>query len=192
MAAVLRRPGRPRVQARHRRIGGGDADRRRSPRRSSLGTTRWAAVVVAPMAVGFAFMFGFVGNVLGLALFLAVLPRLDRFVRAPTAKAGGDGVRGAGGALRGARDRPRLACGCIAIAVLAIAQPLRVQARPRSGWRRWGWRSFPASWWSIKVDRSVIAAPSLLDAPRRHRHRRLAEARASSLEAILRIVATVT
>ncbi len=91
-----------------------------------LGTTRWAAVVVAPVAVGFAFMFGFVGNVLGLALFLAALPRIDRFVRAPTPKSA-VWVFGVLVLLYAAHEIV-LVCGCIAIVVLAIAQPLRAGA----------------------------------------------------------------
>ena len=49
-----------------------------------LETTPWAALLVAPLALGFAFRWGLVGNVLALPLVLASLPPLDRFARAPT------------------------------------------------------------------------------------------------------------
>jgi hypothetical protein len=51
-----------------------------------LGTTRWAAVAVAPLGLGFVFYFGFVGNLLGYALFLASLPILDALATAPDAR----------------------------------------------------------------------------------------------------------
>ena len=51
-----------------------------------LGRTRWVAVAVAPIAIGFLFNCGFVGNVLGLGLFLWLLPVLDRFAARPTAR----------------------------------------------------------------------------------------------------------
>jgi len=49
-----------------------------------VGTTSWAALLVAPLALGFAFRWGLVGNVLALPVVLASLPALDRFVRAPS------------------------------------------------------------------------------------------------------------
>lgn len=49
-----------------------------------LETTAWAALLVAPLALGFAFRWGLVGNVLALPVVLASLPTLDRFLRAPT------------------------------------------------------------------------------------------------------------
>ena len=91
-----------------------------------MGATRAAAVVVAPLALGFAFMFGFVGNVLGLAMFLALLPTLDRFVRAPTVKRATEAFL-ALVALYAAHEIA-LAFGCLAIVTLSIAQPLRLRA----------------------------------------------------------------
>jgi hypothetical protein len=49
-----------------------------------LGTTPWSALLVAPLALGFAFRWGLVGNVLALPVVLASLPVLDRFVRSPS------------------------------------------------------------------------------------------------------------
>jgi len=59
-----------------------------------LGTTSWASLLVAPLALGFAFRWGLVGNVLALPVVLAALPPLDRFVRAPSraGAAGGAGI----------------------------------------------------------------------------------------------------
>jgi hypothetical protein len=91
-----------------------------------VGVTRAAAVVVAPVSLGFAFMFGFVGNVLGLAMFLAFLPLFDRLARAPTVK-GAAGAFAALVALYFAHEIA-LAFGWIAIVTLSIAQPLRLRA----------------------------------------------------------------
>jgi hypothetical protein len=49
-----------------------------------LGVTRWAALIVAPVALGWAFFWGLVANVLGMGLFLAALPDLDRFATRPS------------------------------------------------------------------------------------------------------------
>ncbi len=48
------------------------------------GTTPWTALPVASLALGFAFRWGLVGNVVALPVVLASLPSLDRFVRAPS------------------------------------------------------------------------------------------------------------
>jgi hypothetical protein len=42
------------------------------------GATAWAALALAPLALGWTFYWGFVGNTLGLALLLGALPSLDR------------------------------------------------------------------------------------------------------------------
>jgi hypothetical protein len=51
-----------------------------------LGASRWTAVIVAPVALGWLFFMGLVANLVGLALLLAVLPALDRFVQRPSVK----------------------------------------------------------------------------------------------------------
>jgi hypothetical protein len=51
-----------------------------------LGASRWTAVLVAPIALGWLFIIGLVANVIGLACLLALFPLLDRFVDAPTAR----------------------------------------------------------------------------------------------------------
>jgi hypothetical protein len=49
-----------------------------------LGADPLAAVVSAPIALGWLFSWGFVTNLVGLSLLLAALPTLDRFAAAPT------------------------------------------------------------------------------------------------------------
>jgi hypothetical protein len=49
-----------------------------------VGASPLAAIVVAPMALGWLFSWGLIANLLGLAAFLFLLPVLDRFAYAPT------------------------------------------------------------------------------------------------------------
>jgi hypothetical protein len=49
-----------------------------------LGRTQWAGLLVAPMAMGWTFYWGFVANLTGLACFLFSLPSLDRFAAKPS------------------------------------------------------------------------------------------------------------
>jgi hypothetical protein len=49
-----------------------------------LGASPAAALVVAPMALGWLFSWGLITNLLGLAAFVFLLPPLDRFAQAPT------------------------------------------------------------------------------------------------------------
>jgi hypothetical protein len=49
-----------------------------------LGRTPWGGLLVAPMAMGWTFYWGFVANLTGLACFLFSLPSLDRFAAKPT------------------------------------------------------------------------------------------------------------
>jgi len=49
-----------------------------------VGASPLAALIVAPLAVGWLFYSGLIANLIGLAALLAVLPVLDRFARAPT------------------------------------------------------------------------------------------------------------
>jgi len=57
-----------------------------------VGTSPWSALLVAPLAVGFAFRWGLVGNVVGLPLLLLSLPKLDEIQRAPTVRGAAVGV----------------------------------------------------------------------------------------------------
>jgi hypothetical protein len=49
-----------------------------------LRVTPWAAVLVAPLALGWMFRWGLIANMLGFAIWLAALPPLDRHAREPT------------------------------------------------------------------------------------------------------------
>jgi hypothetical protein len=61
-----------------------------------VGASPLAALLIAPMAVGWLFYWGLIANLIGLAALLAVLPTLDRFARAPTKRGA---VAAIGGAL---------------------------------------------------------------------------------------------
>lgn len=49
-----------------------------------LGASRWTALVVAPLAIGWTFRWGLAANMLGFALLLGALPSLDRLSEAPS------------------------------------------------------------------------------------------------------------
>jgi hypothetical protein len=51
-----------------------------------LGASRWAALLLAPVTVGWMYYWGLIGNIMGLAALLAMLPPLDRLAEAPSAK----------------------------------------------------------------------------------------------------------
>lgn len=49
-----------------------------------LGRPRWTALLLAPLALGFAYYWGFVANLLGYAALLYALPLMDRATREPS------------------------------------------------------------------------------------------------------------
>lgn len=49
-----------------------------------LGRSRWGAVLVAPLALGFTYYWGLVANLVGFAAFLYALPRVDEASRRPS------------------------------------------------------------------------------------------------------------
>jgi hypothetical protein len=51
-----------------------------------LGAPRWTALLVAPIGFGWLFFWGLIQNIVGLAVLLALLPAIDRFVLRPTAR----------------------------------------------------------------------------------------------------------
>jgi hypothetical protein len=51
-----------------------------------LGRSRSGALLLAPLALGFTYYWGLVANLIGLALFFAALPLIDRVCVAPTAR----------------------------------------------------------------------------------------------------------
>jgi hypothetical protein len=51
-----------------------------------LGSSRWTALLVAPLGLGWLFFWGLIQNILGLAVLLALLPAIDRFCARPAKK----------------------------------------------------------------------------------------------------------
>lgn len=51
-----------------------------------LGRSRWGAVLLAPLALGFTYYWGLVANLIGYAVFLYSLPLFDRYALAPTSR----------------------------------------------------------------------------------------------------------
>jgi len=49
-----------------------------------LGVTRWTAVVLAPLGLGWMFFWGLLANLIGFTVFFFALPSLDRFCQTPT------------------------------------------------------------------------------------------------------------
>ena len=60
-----------------------------------VGASRWTALVVAPVALGWLFFMGLVANILGLTLLLALFPTLDRFMQKPTPRGAAKAIGGA-------------------------------------------------------------------------------------------------
>jgi hypothetical protein len=87
-----------------------------------LGSTRWAAVAVAPLALGFAFYWGFVGSLLGLSILLASLPLIDAMTRAPTV--GRATLTSLVFLLLYLAHESALVCGCLALVVLSLGRPV--------------------------------------------------------------------
>jgi hypothetical protein len=87
-----------------------------------LGRTRWAALAVAPAALGWSFYWGFAPQMLGLALWMAVLPVLDRHARAGTAA--GAARSSAVMVLLGFAHVTSMLCASLATAVFALARPI--------------------------------------------------------------------
>ena len=91
-----------------------------------LGTTRWAALLVAPAAMGWTFFFGFAPNLLGVALFMAILPRFDALAAEPTMRRA-IGSSFAVVALHAAHETSAI-CACVAIAVLSLGRAGRASS----------------------------------------------------------------
>jgi hypothetical protein len=49
-----------------------------------LGVTRWTAVLLAPLGLGWMFFWGLLANLIGFVLYLVALPSLDRLCEAPS------------------------------------------------------------------------------------------------------------
>jgi hypothetical protein len=122
-----------------------------------LGATPWCALLVAPLALGFAFRWGLVGNVVGLPVALALLPTLDSFAARPA-------LRGALACSAGviltymAHESAMVMC-ALAAAVFALREPLdarRLAARAVPVAVGAGLATFYA-WWGRH-----LKAPSIL------------------------------
>ena len=95
-----------------------------------LGVSRAAALFAAPLALGFFFYFGMVGNLLGLGMLLACLPGLDRLARFPTSETAARGLA-ALVVLFAAHDSV-LVIGGLSVLVLSLGRPWDV---PSTWWR---------------------------------------------------------
>lgn len=84
------------------------------------GATRWAALALAPLALGWTFYWGFVGNTLGLALLLAALPSLDRVAERPTWR--GAAVATLWLLALAFAHATSMLCGCGALVVLSLVR----------------------------------------------------------------------
>src|SRR5512140_2173585 len=91
-----------------------------------FGTPRWTALLVGVLGLGWFFYWGLLANLLGLGVFLAILPNLDRFVAAPTWR----GARSAFGLLLllyGAHES-LMVCAAFMVGLFALGHPLRERA----------------------------------------------------------------
>jgi hypothetical protein len=95
-----------------------------------VGASPLAALLVAPMAVGWLFYWGLIANLIGLAALLAVLPALDRFAQKPTTR-GALGTLGAVVLLYFAHEAMMFVYGgmSLLLAVLHPWSPKRTVAR---------------------------------------------------------------
>jgi hypothetical protein len=87
-----------------------------------LGRTRIAALAIAPAALGWAFYWGFVPQMLGFALWLALLPRLDRDAARGDARALASSSSSI--ALLGFAHIASMLCASLASAVFVLTRPV--------------------------------------------------------------------
>ncbi len=87
-----------------------------------LGRTRIAALALAPAALGWAFYWGFAPQMLGFALWLAVLPRLDRDAADPDLRRASASTFAI--AFLGLAHVASMLCACLASAVFVLTRPL--------------------------------------------------------------------
>jgi hypothetical protein len=87
-----------------------------------LGTARWSALAIAPVAIGWTFYWGFLPNMLGLAGLLWALPAVDRACESPSSRRA-VGACALAALLVFAHEASALALG-IAVAVFAVVRGL--------------------------------------------------------------------
>ncbi len=91
-----------------------------------LQASRFTALAVAPVALGWTFSWGLVTNLTGLAALLFTLPSFDRAAETPS---GRHTLRAMGSmVLLYFAHEATMVAACIAVVIFAIAQPLRVKA----------------------------------------------------------------
>jgi hypothetical protein len=56
---------------------------------ASIGASRWVALLLTPVAIGWLYLWGMIGNLIGLTALLAALPTLDRLATGPTLRRAG-------------------------------------------------------------------------------------------------------
>jgi hypothetical protein len=86
-----------------------------------VGASRWMALLVAPIGIGWLFFWGLIQNILGLAALLAVLPAIDTFASLPTWR-GALRVCGAMLLLHFAHEAMQLVA-CVAIVFCSVDAP---------------------------------------------------------------------
>ncbi len=91
-----------------------------------FGTPRWTALLVGLLGLGWFFYWGLIANLLGLAIFLTVLPTLDRFVTSPTPRRAAAAF-GILLLLYGAHES-LMVCAAFMIALFALGHPLPTRA----------------------------------------------------------------
>lgn len=95
-----------------------------------LGRTPWAALVTAPLAIGWSFYWGLMANLLGLALWLFALPAIDELAQRPTARNVARGIVWMI-VLYGAHESSLLLA-VMALALFLLISPLDLWSRARA------------------------------------------------------------
>jgi hypothetical protein len=90
-----------------------------------LGVTRWTSLLVAPIGMGWLFFWGLIANILGLGVFLFVLPTIDRFASHPTRRTAAYATMAL--ILLYLAHQTTFTIACVAIVIFAISQPLRTK-----------------------------------------------------------------
>jgi hypothetical protein len=90
-----------------------------------VGASRWTALLVAPVGMGWLFFWGLIQNILGLVALLWLLPSIDRFASSPTWR-GALKVCGAMVVLHFAHQAMQLVA-CAALVLCSVGMPWRTK-----------------------------------------------------------------
>jgi len=143
-----------------------------------VGASRWTALLVAPVGLGWLFFWGLVQNILGLVALLWLLPSIDRFASGPTWR-GAIKLCGAMVVLHFAHQAMQLVA-CAALVLCSIGMPWRAKpmalrtipaffcvalafAANRYSWRFAGARHLrqpPFQWYSLP--HKLVGVPGVL------------------------------